>query len=122
LRYYFASYHYRQPVVISDAGLKQARHNLNALRINFNAFVDSDASVGSLKNRKKLMALSKRTEGQFRRCMDNDFNTPKALATLESFGRRLLGFTKPSRIVDRESKQEAGNVFRKMAEVFGILS
>jgi cysteinyl-tRNA synthetase len=122
LRYYFASYHYRQAVVISDAGLKQARHGLEALRRNFTAFADSDASEGTHKNGKKLIVLTKRAEEEFRRCMDNDFNTPRALTMLESFARLLLRFSKPSLIVDRESKQEAEITFRKMGEVFGILS
>lgn len=123
LRYYFASHHYREAVVISDAGLRQARHGLNALRNNFNAFAEeSVVSKGSLKNGKELIALTERTEEKFRRCMDNDFNTPKALAILVDLGRRLRGFTKPGLGVEGESKQKAEIAFRKMAGVFGILS
>ena len=122
LRYYFASHQYRQPVVISDAGLRQARHGLNALTKNFNAFAANVASNGSLKNGKKLITLTERTEEKFRRCMGNDFNTPKALVILVDLSRRLRGFTKPGLGVDRESKQKAEIAFRKMAGVFGILS
>ena len=122
LRYYFASHHYRQAVVISDAGLRQARHGLNALRNNFNAFASSVVGNGSLRNGKKLIALTERTEEKFRRCMDNDFNTPQGLAVLVVWGRRLRGFTKPGLGVDMESKQKAENAFRRLAGVFGILS
>jgi cysteinyl-tRNA synthetase len=122
LRYYFASHHYRQPVVISDAGLRLASHNLSALNGNFNAFVDSNASNGSIKNGKKLIALTERTKAEFRRCMDDDFNTPRALRALMDLSRRLRGFTRPWLVADRQSKQDAENAFRKMAGVFGILS
>ena len=95
---------------------------MKALRSNFDVFVNSESSNRSSKNGRKLIALTERAEAEFRRYMDNDFDTPIALTALMNLSNRLRVYVKPSMTADEESKQKAASIFRKMAEVFGILS
>jgi len=120
LRYYLASYHYRQPVGISDAGLKRARKKVTALNENIRAF--SGSEPGKCKgNRREPDALILRAEGTFRHHMDNDFDTPRALAFLSALSGKLANLAKRQRSLDQKSKQDLDLAFRRMAGVFGIL-
>jgi cysteinyl-tRNA synthetase len=121
LRYYFASFHYRQPVVISDGGLRRARNELNRLHKNFNKFLTKKPTTASGADRLKLDRVVRRAEKAFRMHMDDDFDTPSALAILRDFSKKLAGFAKLRPRLDQESKQNAERVFRRMADVLGIL-
>lgn len=120
LRYYLASYHYRQPVGISDTGLKRARNKLRALNENIKAFLASDPAKSS-GNGTKLNALIRRAEATFRHHMDNDFDTPRALTSLTSLSDKLSNFARRRQRLDQKSKQDAELAFRRIADVFGIL-
>lgn len=119
LRYYFASFHYREQVKISDSALKQASRRLKQIQENFNAF--QNAQTTSLTSKEsKLLVLTQRAESEFRKHMDNDFDTSKALKVLTRFAE-ILAKQSRSRL-DQTSKASATRAFRGMADVFGILS
>lgn len=119
LRYYFASFHYREQVKISDSALKQASRRLKQIQENFNAF--QNAQTTSLTSKEsKLLVLTQRAESEFRKHMDNDFDTPKALKVLTRFAE-ILAKQSRSRLT-QTSKASAARAFRGMAHVFGILS
>lgn len=119
LRYYFASFHYREQVKISDSALKQASKRLKQIQENFNAF--QNAQTTSLTSKEsKLLVLTQRAESEFRKHMDNDFDTPKALKVLTRFAV-ILAKQSRSRLT-QTSKASAARAFRGMADVFGILS
>ena len=119
LRYYFASFHYREQVSISDAALKRARSRLKSINRNFNTFQNSHSKAG-VGEETKLVALIKGAESNFQRHMDNDFDTPKALAVLTSLSEKLSRLRKGG--LNQSSKESAERAFRRMADVFGILS
>ena len=122
LRYYFASFHYREPLVMSETELRQPKRELQVLERNFNAFMEIQPRKDASSDSKKLRAIIRNAEKAFRQHMDNDFDTPKALRSLKSMSEKLSIFAKPTVRVDRQSKLYAEEVFRRMAEVFGILS
>jgi cysteinyl-tRNA synthetase len=119
LRYYFASSHYREQVNISDSSLKRASNRLKYIQRNFNEFlnVESRTGVGKKTN---LPVLIHRAEVEFRKHMDNDFDTPEALAVLTKLSEKLSRREKWK--LDHRSKASAERAFRSMADVFGILS
>lgn len=120
LRYYFASFYYRQPMVISEAGLRRTSLRWNLLNENFRAFLAAQPAANS-RIGSKLSVILRRAETAFRRHMDDDFDTPKALAVLMALAEKLSALAKPSLRVDQQSKQNAEKVFRRMADVFGML-
>lgn len=120
LRYYFASFHYRQPLVMSEAGLRLARGTLKSIENNFNTFLASKPATNS-RNTNKLRIVLRGAETAFKRHMDNDFDTPRALTVLLTLSRKLASFAKPTQRVNQQAKQNAESLFRKLAGVFGIL-
>jgi len=120
LRYYFASFHYRQPMAVSNTGLRLAKHRLNSMVKNFQAFLKSKSGTGAASQDKKLMTLVQRAKAIFVRRMDNDFDTPNALRALTDLSYRLSELAKPG-LGAEQAKRYAEREFRKMADVFGIL-
>jgi len=120
LRYYFGSFHYREPVRISDAALRRARNGLQSFAKNFNTFVEAPEGAG-IRNSRKLASILYRAESAFRRHMNNDFDTPSALRTLVALSKQLKSFTRDDSRANHESRARIAENFRKMASVFGIL-
>lgn len=119
LRYYFASFHYREQVKISEFALKRASSRLKRIRNNINIFENlrPTAATGEAV---KLATLLHRAETKFRKCMSDDFNSPKALEVLSDLSEDL---SKVGNSRLREgSKESAQAAFRRMSDVFGILS
>jgi len=79
LRYFFLSNHYRTPINFSYDILEQSKNGLERL----NEF------VRKLKNSKKKddLKLIKNTKNDFIKAMDDDFDTPGALAVIFDFIR-----------------------------------
>jgi len=120
LRYYFGSFHYREPVRISDTGLRRARRELQFFTKNLSSFTEATAETNA-RNSRKLGDIIRRAEINFRRHMDNDFDTPNALKMLLALTKQLKQFAKFGFRVDQESKDRATKVFHEMSHVFGIL-
>ncbi len=120
LRYYFASVHYREPVVVSAARLNKARGKANSLAKAFEVFTTTKLNPG-VKDNAKLAALVHRAESDFRGCMDDDFDTPRALTVLVNLSKALSGLAKRGLWVDEGAKADAESRFRSMAGVLGVL-
>jgi cysteinyl-tRNA synthetase len=117
LRYYFASFHYRDQVNISDSALKRARSGLRHIRKNFQVFQNSHSTPGK---RMSTSVLVHSAESKFRNCMDDDFDTPNALVVLTNFSEKLSTLAKVE--MDERSKITAEQAFRRMSTILGILS
>jgi len=117
LRFYFASIHYREPMIFSKNGLTNAIRGLNHLRKNFNSFLDAQPAT-DFRDRKSSANLT-RYESAFKRHMNNDFYTPGALDVLQEFADKLA---KISPRLSQQTKEGLEATFRSMAGVLGILS
>jgi cysteinyl-tRNA synthetase len=117
LRFYFASVHYREPMMYSHTGLRKARRRLDILRKNLNSFSEAQARGDGYDG--KASATLARHESAFKRSMNDDFYTPGALIVLEKFAGEL---GRMGRTVDQDSKMNLEVAFRQMADVLGILS
>jgi cysteinyl-tRNA synthetase len=118
LRYYFSSFHYREPIVFSKDKVEKAKKNLIKLQTNFNSFLAAEPANYS-KDKKRISILVNKSELAFRRNMNNDFNAPGALDALHTFARELA---KAGRMMDQETKQNAEATFRRMADIIGIIA
>lgn len=114
LRFYFASYHYRQPMIFTENGLSRGKRNLAALKKNLRTFLTAKPARNP-KEEKKMRVILEKSELAFTRNMDNDFDTPKALRVLMALAKDLARLK-----VGREAKDEAEAAFLNMANVFGI--
>lgn len=81
LRFFYLSAHYRSPIDFSEGLLEQAKHSLERL----NEFV-RNVKDNKAKDDKKLI---EKTKKEFIKCMDDDFDTPKALAVIFDFVKEV---------------------------------
>jgi cysteinyl-tRNA synthetase len=118
LRYYFASFHYRDQINISESAMKRASARLKRVQGDFTAFQNTHPRTGG-SDEARLQALIRNAQLRFRKHMDNDFDTPGALSVLVILSRNLAKISEKG--VDLGSKESAERAFRRMAGVLGIL-
>ena len=109
VRYYLLTSHYRSPLNHSPGRLEEADRSLRRLYValrGLGASPDSPAgeSGGDFEDR-------------FRKAMDDDFNTPEALAGLHD----LASEVNRRRDRDRRSAVQAASVLRRLGSVLGLL-
>ena len=115
LRFYFADYPYREPMIYSESGLRKAKRRVDKIQKNLTAFSQAQTGGRAYKGQPSV-ALAK-YQSAFKRAMNNDFNTPQALKVLESFAAELA---RMGRIEDESSRNELEAGFHQMAKVLGI--
>ncbi|NEX18541.1 MAG: cysteine--tRNA ligase [Halochromatium sp.] len=134
VRYFILSSHYRSPLNYDDSQLDGARAALTrlytALRglpladVGAKASAETGAAVGSgvvAGTRSETEAAGAAESGQarerFKAAMDDDFNTPEALAVLFDLAREINRI----RDTDRPVAAALGGELRELAGVLGLL-
>jgi len=105
LRFWYISTHYRSPIDYSRQNLESARNSLERL----NEFM---RNVKSGKDNFEKNLLDE-TKGKFREAMDDDFDTPKALAVIFDFVHKVN---------QTGGGKKAHKLMKEFDEIFGILS
>src|SRR5450631_2414328 len=105
LRFFLLSSHYRGPINYSAAQLAQADETLLGL-------------YRALKDAGESGAVDERRYAEFRSAMDDDFNTPEALAAMQGAAREL---NQAKAAGDSAKKVGAAATLRAMGAVLGIL-
>lgn len=115
LRYFLLSTHYHGPLDFSDQALEEAKQALEGFYGLFNRLRESESNTGGDKD---LSLSVDRTRESFRKAMDNDFNTPVAVAELQRLRNdvnKLLDVGLSTR-----GRQEARQAFRILGAVLGL--
>jgi cysteinyl-tRNA synthetase len=107
LRFFLLSSHYRGPINYSAAQLAQADETLLGL---YRALKDSGSA--------RCIAADPAEVARFRQAMDDDFNTPEALAVLQGVARGLNS-AKAAGHVTKASLAAA--TLRAMGDILGVL-
>ena len=118
LRWYFAGFHYREPVVMSTSVLRRARGEFRLLSKNMENFRKSPLGKNGSES-KRLNELTIKVEKDFRKRMDDDFDTPDALKILTNYAANLSKLAKRQKINAR-SKRKAEVTFRRLSYVIGV--
>lgn len=86
LRMIVLSHHYRSPINYNDEVLASAKKSLNTIEdfITTLKFVELNAinKTENKKNRTNTKKILEKFENNFKRALDDDFNTPKALSEI----------------------------------------
>jgi cysteinyl-tRNA synthetase len=123
LRLYYGMRHYRTPLNFDEANIAQAEEVLDRLRsvyYQFLALLDSRTSIPEGSASEELRKLSLEVIEDFDEAMEDDFNTPRALAVLISYSKSVEPYA--ARAVDRDSVQRVIHTFNYFGSVFGIFS
>ena len=116
LRYFLISTHYHGPLDFSDQALQEARQALRGvLRTCLRGCVRRNRTLTADEG---LPASLARAQESFKQAMDNDLNTPMAVAELQKLRSDV------NKLVDRglsaEGRQRALGEFRRLGAVLGL--
>jgi cysteinyl-tRNA synthetase len=121
LRFFVLSSHYRSPSDFSEEALEAAGRGLERLTATVNLV------RGRLRNAEgdqvdpEWLAKSEDYRGEFEGVMDDDFNTPRAIATLFDLSREVNSLLNTGGPVSRETLEAIDNLYRTLGgEVLGI--
>jgi cysteinyl-tRNA synthetase len=116
LRYFLLSIHYHGPLDFSDQALKEAKQALDGFYDLFNRL--SEAGQGSTDTNGDLQLAIGFAKETFNRGMDDDFNTPVALAAFQQLRGEINTLIR--RGISTEVRKEAREEFRSLGRVFGL--
>ena len=116
LRYFLLSTHYHGPLDFSDQALSEAKNTLNGLY---------DLLVTRLAEPEQNSTADRELDGAIEKCklafqtaMDDDFNTPGALAAFQGLKTDINKML--SQGLSTEARQIARQAFRTIGNVFGL--
>lgn len=116
LRYFMLSTHYHGPLDFSDQALSEAKYALNGFYDLFNRLAEpghaTQAAYEGLKG-----AVGSHETG-FKQAMDNDLNTPLALAELQELRGEINKLFRDG--LSTDARREAREAFRVLGKVLGL--
>jgi cysteinyl-tRNA synthetase len=116
LRYFLLTNHYRSPLDFSDQGLREAKYALDGFYDLFNRLKETSKTEGSAND--KLTTAIERTRSAFEQAMDDDFNTPAAVAELQGFRSAVNKLLEAG--LSTKAKERARQLFRFLGSVTGL--
>lgn len=116
LRYFLLSTHYRSPIDFSDEALRQARAGLNNFYDLLRRLGEETASDGTAD--REVKELLEKFTVVFGQAMDDDFNTPVAIAEFQRLRGELN--TKLQVGLSPKARTAARDAFRRFGQVLGL--
>ena len=116
LRYFLLTNHYRSPLDFSDQGLREAKYALDGFYDLFNRLTETAKLEDSVNG--KLTTAIERTRSAFEQAMDDDFNTPSAVAELQGFRSAVNKLLEAG--LSTEAREQARQLFRSLGSVMGL--
>ena len=116
LRYFLLTNHYRSPLDFSDQGLKEAKYALDGFYDLFNRLKEPAKKEGLVND--KLTTAIERTRSAFVQAMDDDFNTPAAVAELQEFRSAVNKLLETDLLT--KAREQARQLFRFLGSVMWL--
>ena len=113
VRYFLVASHYRSPIHYSQENLQTARAALQRLYTSLRGFDLSALQEAESSTSNEVNAYQQ----QFNAAMDDDFNTPEALAVLFDVAREINSI----RAQDRKKASALAQFLKEQASLLGIL-
>ncbi len=120
LRLLVCSTHYRKDIAYTEDLMKASESRLRYLYSSFSIFYNMGASESS-ESREEIIRIADELRIDFKKAMDDDFNTPLALSKLISAIDKLRSFAELNPDANKEAKDFAVNEVLSHARIFGIL-
>ncbi len=119
IRYFIVSSHYRSPLNFSDSALKDAKQALSRFYQTLKAVAELPQTKVALNDQNQTLVND--IEARFNTAMNDDFNTPEAVATLFELTREI------NRVLRLDSSGQTAQAkglalhLQKLAETLGLL-
>ena len=121
LRFYFLSAHYRSPLDFEWSSLEQAKTSLESLYNLMQEIIIKGTHKELTPSESSLLEKVSAFRSKFFRAMDDDFNTPQALAALFGIAREANKLLSSQATISERVKRELINTFRGLGKILGIL-
>jgi cysteinyl-tRNA synthetase len=120
LRLYYGMRHYRSQLEFDESDITQAEQVLDRLRAVYSQFkaLAETMKPGGERDA-EVERLSSEATQRFMEAMDEDFNTPRALAAVIAYAKDVEPYA--SRLIGRDSIELVIKTFDYFGSVFGIL-
>ena len=115
VRYFLLATQYRGPLDFSDLAIKEAKQALDGFYDLFQRLREAGAHATSPV---ALAPAIDRAQAAFRQAMDDDVNTPMALASMQKFRSDVNKFLEQG--LSTEERQQARSAFRSLGSVLGL--
>jgi cysteinyl-tRNA synthetase len=116
LRYFLLTNHYRSPLDFSDQGLREAKYALDGFYDLFNRLKETAKTEGQATE--KLATVIERTRLAFEQAMDDDFNTPAAVAELQGLRSEVNKLLEAG--LSTKAREQARQLFRFLGSIMGL--
>jgi len=121
IRYFVLSSHYRSPLDFSDKALQSAQTGLEKVQSTVGKLMDLITKSSDLKDFKPSFSVAGFREN-FEQSMNDDFNTPKAIAVLFDLTRSLNQYLADNTTYHRPFLMEVEELYKDAGnDVLGIL-
>ena len=117
VRYAQMATHYRQPLNFTFRALEASQEAVH----RFNDFIFNLGEVVQGENNPQVKKDLRETEASFIHAMDDDLNTPQALATLFNYVKRVNILMAGDRLSQKDAEKIL-NTFKRLNDVLGIMN
>lgn len=117
IRFFMLSAHYKMPMNFSMEILEQCKTSLERFytcRDNLDFAIENASNEGN----EELLTIAKKAEEHFQERMDDDLNTPDALATLFELVTEINTLSDSS---SKKTLEQTAIIFDRMIEVLGLM-
>lgn len=121
LRFYFLMSHYRSPIDFDWSKLNQAKSSLESLYGTLQQLIDAPTIDHMTEQEKNLLRRLSYLKSQFIEAMDNDFNTPGAIAALFTMAKEVNILLATQNFISKTTQEEVTRTFRELGSILGIL-
>lgn len=115
LRYFLLSTHYRSPVDFSDQSLEEAKRALDGFYDLFKRLDESSTAAGK---EEEFCSKAENLKEAFYKAMDDDFNTPIALAEFQKLRGKVN--KRLSEGLSIQARYDARELFRSVGSILGL--
>ncbi len=116
LRYFLLANHYRSPLDFSDQSLREAKYALDGFYDLFSRLKETAKAGGPVDE--ELAAIIERTRLAFGQAMDDDFNTPAAVAELQRLRSDVNKLLETG--LSTKAREQARQAFCWLGSVLGL--
>jgi cysteinyl-tRNA synthetase len=123
IRLFVLSSHYRNEIDFTDKKLKDAEANRKRLYYTLEALEEAmkvSVKRGQNEEEKAFREEVEKLRGEFVDAMDEDFNTPKAIAVLFDLTKKINRFLNEQKQVSSKLLEEVRDVFSELGKVLGL--
>ena len=122
IRFFILTSHYRSPLDFSEEALKAAGEGIGRLHGAYKKLLNKSRHAGPGELNPQMHEIGEKHKSRFLEAMDDDFNTPQALAALFDLSREVNAYLDGAATVSQETVQYLIGLYEELAgQILGIL-